>query len=254
MSTAIIQARMGSTRLPGKVMLPLSNKYVLQQVINRVSQATQVNTVVVATSRKHQDNILARFVPRFGAEIYRGSESDVLGRMYRAANDQDSEVVVRITADCPLLDPTVVDSVVEKLKKTRADYASNIQTRTFPRGFDVEAFSFDSFEQIHNEATGPHHREHVTPYYREHPDKFDLASITSESVYEKTQFQNRTDLRLTLDEASDYDLLQRIYTKIPYDGILPSKDATNYVDENNLDSINQDIEQDEVDDAYSDSS
>jgi len=243
---------MGSTRLPGKVMLPLDNHYVLNHVVNRVSQAVQIDTTVVATSRKQQDDIITQFAPRFGAELYRGSESDVLDRMFEAAKEHDADIIVRITADCPLLDPTVVDSVLETLQQTDADYASNIQQRTFPRGLDVEAFTFDSFERVHEEATEPHHREHVTPYYREHPKTFDLETVTSEMVYDDPQFQNRTDLRLTLDEAADYALLRRLYEEIPYEDILPTKRAIEYIDDQNLKDINAHIEQKEVDDASSD--
>jgi spore coat polysaccharide biosynthesis protein SpsF len=254
MASALIQARMGSTRLPGKVMLPLDNHYVLNHVVNRVNQAGHIGTTIVATSHERQDDIITQSAPKFGAELYRGSESDVLNRMFEAAKEHDTEIVVRITADCPLLDPSVVDAVVETLQQTSADYASNIQQRTFPRGLDVEAFTFESFERVHEEATEPHHREHVTPYYREHPGTFDLETVTSEMVYDDPQFQNRTDLRLTLDEAADYELLQCLYTEIPYDGILPTKRAIEYIDERNLKHINTDIEQKEVDDASSDSS
>ena len=249
---AVVQARMGSTRLPGKVMLPLGGRYVLEHVVSRVSRAAEVDNVVVATSDKKQDDIIARFVPDFGAKLYRGSESNVLDRMFCAAEEADADIVVRITADCPLLDPNVVSATVETLHQTGADYASNIEDRTFPRGFDVEAFTFDSFEQVHSEATAPHHREHVTPYYHENPDTFALETVTSEMVYEKPRLRDRTDLRLTLDEAADYELFHRLYTESTFEEILSTNKAIRYLDEHDLSRINSHIEQKKADDASGD--
>ena len=253
MATTIIQSRMGSTRLPGKVLLPLADKFVLEHVVSRVSRATKVDTVVVATSSEQQDDIIAKLAPGFGAEVYRGSESDVLGRMFKAATKHESETVVRITADCPLLDPSVIDASVETLQRTGADYTSNIQHRTFPRGLDVEAFGFESFERVHNEATKPHHREHVTPYYHENTDEFELVDVTSDDVYSDDHLRNRTDLRLTLDEAADYELLRRLYDEIPHKE-TSTKRVIEYIDENDLEQINAHTEQKEVENASSNSS
>jgi spore coat polysaccharide biosynthesis protein SpsF len=244
---------MGSTRLPGKVLLPLAEKNVLEHVISRVERARMIDTVVVATSSEQQDDIIGQISPEFGAEVYRGSEPDVLGRMFQAAKKHGSEIVVRTTADCPLLDPSVIDASVEKLKRTGADYTSNIQHRTFPRGFDVEAFGFDSFVRVHDEAIKQHHREHVTPYYHENPDEFELMNVTSEDVFSDDNLRNRTDLRLTLDEAADYKLLRRIYDGIPHEEIS-TKRVIEYIDENSLEQINAHIEQKEVEDASGNSS
>lgn len=248
-TVVIIQARMGSTRLPGKVMLPLNGEHVLFHDIRRVKAAETVDDVVVATSTERADDIVARYAPESGATVFRGSESDVLERMFHAADQADAEIVVRITGDCPLLSPKVVDRIVERLIKTGADYCTNILERTFPRGLDVEAFTFDSFERVHEEATDPHHREHVTPFYREQNTRFDVASVTSDEVFEESWMQDRTDIRLTLDEADDYELLQTIYGRIEYADILPVRDAIRLVDEENLHELNADIEQKKVTDA-----
>jgi spore coat polysaccharide biosynthesis protein SpsF len=138
--------------------------------------------------------------------------------------------------------------------ETNADYSTNIIDRTFPRGLDVEAFTFESFERVHNEATAPHHREHVTPYYREHDDQFNLVSVTSEEVFDEPSMQNRTDLRLTLDKAADYKLLWEIYDRIEYDEILPVRDAIKLVNKENLHRLNADVEQKHLEDASDDSS
>jgi spore coat polysaccharide biosynthesis protein SpsF len=239
----IIQARMGSTRLPGKVMLSLNGEYNLCQIIRRISKSSQIDNTVVTTSIHKQDRIIERYAHRSGAKVYRGSETDVQTRMYDAARQSDADVVVRITGDCPLISPEVIDEVVHQLINSGADYSANILERTFPRGLDVEAFTAESFDRIHEESTEPHHREHVTPYYREREDLFEHVSITSDEVFDEPWMQDRTDLRLTLDEADDYELLRTVYENVPYDEILDIRDAVRYIDENDLSGLNANIKQ-----------
>jgi spore coat polysaccharide biosynthesis protein SpsF len=246
MATAIIQARMGSTRLPGKVMLPLEARHVLHHVVERVAQASLIDDVVVATSSKRRDDILARFVPDFGAKLHRGSEANVLERLFDTAVEYDADTIVRITADCPLVEPSVIDSVIGSVEQNSVDYASNVRERTFPRGLDIEAFTFDSFREVRKNSTDTRHKEHVTPYYRENPHAFELVDVTSEEVFDDPRFKNRDDLRLTLDEANDYDVLRKIYQNVPYDDILPIRGAIQYVDENDLMDLNESIEQKEL--------
>ena len=253
-TTAIIQARTGSTRLPGKVMYPLDGVHILAHVVRRVSRAEIINDTVVATSTEPPDNVIERYASMAGADVIRGSESDVLSRFHRAAKRYSPKILVRITSDCPLISPETIDEIVRRLMETNADYSTNIIDRTFPRGLDVEAFTFESFERVHNEATAPHHREHVTPYYREHDDQFDLVSVTSEEVFDEPSMQNRTDLRLTLDKAADYKLLWEIYDRIEYDEILPVRDAIKLVNKENLHRLNADVEQKHLEDASDDSS
>jgi spore coat polysaccharide biosynthesis protein SpsF len=240
---AIIQARMGSTRLPGKVMLPLADEHVITHDVRRVQSAEHVTKTAVATSKRTADDIVTRYASRAGADVFRGSESDVLGRIYDTSRSANADVVVRITGDCPLIDPEMIDTSVREVTEGGAQYAANIFERTFPRGLDVEAFTFESFEQVHEEATEPHHREHVTPYYREQKDMFSSKNVTSENVFDDPQFQNREDLRLTLDEADDYEVLRTIYENIPFDDILPIREAIRYVDDNNLMELNANVEQ-----------
>jgi spore coat polysaccharide biosynthesis protein SpsF len=240
---AIIQARVGSTRLPGKVMYPLNGRHVLEHVVARTESATLIDEVIVATSTEQQDDVIADRISHFVTDVFRGSESDVLGRMYDAARAADADVIVRITGDCPLIDPETIDAVVQPIQDGATQYAANIFERTFPRGLDVEAFTFKSFERVSNEATEPHHREHVTPYYREELGRFKTASITSDAVFDDSQFQDRDDLRLTLDEAADYEVLHRIYDRVPFDDILPTRNAIHYTDENELMELNASVEQ-----------
>jgi spore coat polysaccharide biosynthesis protein SpsF len=211
-----------------------------------VGRADTIDEVVVATSTKTADDIVARYADRAGATVFRGSEDDVLGRMFSAATEVDAETVVRITGDCPLIDPNVIDTVVNRLATEGVDYCSNTSERTFPRGLDVGAFTYQSFKYVSEEATEPHHREHVTPYYRENDDQFNFASVTSEDVFDQPWMQDRADLRLTLDEVDDYELLREIYEQVEYGEILPIKDAVSVIDSQNLQKMNADVEQKKI--------
>lgn len=243
MHVGIVQARMGSSRLPGKMMMPLDGIPTITHVVRRVQQASALDTVIVATSDQTQDDILALYAEQAGAAVYRGDEDDVLGRMFEAASQHDPEIVVRLTGDCPLLPPDCIDTAVSTLTESSADYASTVLERTFPRGFGAEAFTFSSFEHVEASAQKPHEREHVTPYYREGTGDFDTVEITSADVFDHEEYRDRTDLRLTLDEALDYELLNRVFERVEYDEFLPSRVAIDYIDNNGLGDLNADIEQ-----------
>lgn len=202
----IIQARMGSTRLPGKVLMDLSGKPVLTRVIERLRQSRMLTTIVVATTEGQKDDNLVSFMKEAHPEcgVFRGSEQDVLDRYYKAAHETGATIVVRVTSDCPLIDPEVVDEVVTKLIEAKVDYAANILgSRTYPRGFDVEVIRFSALERLWHEACDPEDREHVTLYLRKHPELFSTANVTVDHDYSQ--------LRLTLDEPRDYDLLRKVY-------------------------------------------
>lgn len=245
-TTAVIQARTGSTRLPGKVMYPLDGKHNLQHVIDRTTAATGIDTVIVATSTNPQDDTIAHYAERFGAEVIRGSETNVLSRFEQALDEYEPDILVRVTADCPLLSPTFIDASIKRIQETDAEYVSAGLDRTFPRGTTCETFTADSFKQVIEHSTEPHHREHVTPYYRENPEAFELSNITSDELFEQDWLQDRTDLRLTLDEPADYQLLETVYRNVEYEGILDVRDAIRYIDENGLAEINQHVEQKSV--------
>lgn len=245
-TVAIIQARTGSTRLPGKVMYPLDGQPALEHVVTRTSYAETVTDVVVATSAEPQDDVISQNAPKFGAEVIRGSESNVISRFERAVAEYDTDIVLRITGDCPLIDPTTIDKIVAPVLEGDADYASNTFQRTFPRGLDVEAFTAESFKTVISAATTEAEREHVTPYYRENPEEFDIVNVTSDRVFDEEKYIDRTDLRLTLDEADDYCLLKRIYDTIEYDEILPIRDAIDLVDEKGLAEINESVRQKKI--------
>jgi spore coat polysaccharide biosynthesis protein SpsF len=239
---------MGSTRLPGKMMLPLACDHLISHVVQRAAKSVRINDVVVATSMERADDVLARQAERTGASVFRGSEYDVLGRMFQAAKLHDVDTIVRISGDCPLISPPVIDAVIERLVDRDADYATNIIGRTFPRGLDVEAFTFESFECVEAETTEDHDREHVTPYYQSRDDLFTHASVASEQVFDEPWMQERNDIRLTLDEADDYELLRKIYENLDYDETPDIRDVVRFIDEGDLQDVNSAIYQKVPDD------
>jgi spore coat polysaccharide biosynthesis protein SpsF (cytidylyltransferase family) len=161
---AIIQARMGSVRFPGKMLKQLGDKPLIWHVIHRVQQATLVDKVVLATSVNENNKPLVREVQSYGVDSYVGDENDVLDRFYQCAKKFKATTIVRITGDCPFSDPEVIDAVISLFQKKRLDYASNVLPPTYPDGLDVEVFSFDALEKAWKEATLQSEREHVTPY------------------------------------------------------------------------------------------
>jgi spore coat polysaccharide biosynthesis protein SpsF len=203
---AIVQARLGSSRLPEKVLLDLAGKTVLERCVERLKQARTVTDVCVATTSLERDTAIERLSSSRGWAVYRGSEDDVLDRYYRAARSMAADVVVRITSDCPLIDAEVVDQVVELYLEQRPDYASNgLPRRTFPRGLDTEVFGMNVLDRIWQEDTNPAWREHVTPYIYRNPDAFVIAGMVNPVDYSHH--------RWTLDTPEDYELLRRIYER-----------------------------------------
>lgn len=202
---AIIQARMGSTRLPGKVMTDLGGEPVLARVVARARKARLLDEVVVATTGLEADNVIVDFCAARGWPCFRGSEEDVLDRYFRAATAFGADIVVRITSDCPLIEPEVIDLVVQRfLDGGSVDYASNtLPPRTFPRGLDVEVMAFAALATAWREDDNPAWREHVTPYIYRHPEKFRLLSVTNEEDY--------SHMRWTVDTAEDLAFVRKIY-------------------------------------------
>ena len=175
---AIIQARMGSTRLPGKVLLELAGRTMLGRVVRRVRLAGLVDEVVVATTNAPADDPIVDECRRLPVACFRGSEHDVVERYHRAAAAYRADVVVRITADCPLIDPEVTDHVIRAFLQHRPDYASNTLHRTYPRGLDTEVFTAAALARACHEASEPYQRTHVTPYIYQHPEYFRLLAVT----------------------------------------------------------------------------
>jgi len=206
MICAIIQARAGSTRLPGKMLMALGDKPVIWHTITRVKQAKLIDKVVLATTTSPKDKVLMEKSKEFGISGFAGDEADVLDRFYQAAKKYKADVVVRITGDCPFIDPDVIDEVIKLFKSSKVDYASNIRPPTYPDGLDVEVFSFAALKKAWKEATMSSEREHVTPYIWKNKNLFSHANLKNQ--------QDISELRLTIDEKEDLILLKRLLDKI----------------------------------------
>jgi spore coat polysaccharide biosynthesis protein SpsF len=202
---AIIQARMGSTRLPGKVLLDLGGATVLARAVRRLKRSEQISNIVVATTSAPADAAIVSECERLQVRCFRGSENDVLDRYYQVASLYPDGAVVRITSDCPLIDPQLVDETIRVFRDERADYASNDFPRTYPRGLDSEVFTSAALERAWREAHEPYEREHVTPYLYEHPEIFRLASLSGDV--------DHSQYRWTLDTPEDLELLRAIYSR-----------------------------------------
>jgi spore coat polysaccharide biosynthesis protein SpsF len=248
-TVAIIQARMGSTRLPGKVMLPLGDQYVLEHVVDRVKGAEKIDKVIVATSEGLQDDVIHHLCEEKKFNLYRGSESNVQKRFSETLENEKADIIVRVTADCPLISSEFLDYAISCIEKEGADYVAAAVERTFPRGLTAEVFTSESFEQVCEHSNDPRHREHVTPYYRENPEKFEIHNIYSKDVFSEEFMINRTDVRLTLDRAEDYKVLREIYENVDFEDSIDIREAVKYVDENDLSKINGEVETEEVDET-----
>lgn len=199
---AIVQARMGSTRLPGKVMRPLCGQPMIGVVLRRLSRSSRVNRIVVATSAAPGNAPLAAYVRELGFTVFEGSEHDVLDRYHQASAHAHADVVVRITADCPLIDPTVVDEVIAHFFEAGADYASNVAPPTYPDGLDTEVFTSAALAVAHARADLPAQREHVTPYLRESPE-FRVANHALPDDYSAH--------RWTVDTSEDLAVVENVF-------------------------------------------
>lgn len=202
-TVAVIQARMGSTRLPGKVLMDVVGTTMLERVVRKTLRSTRIEEVVVATSTNANDEVIEKECDRIGVGCYRGSEDDVLDRYYKAASSFDASVVVRITSDCPLIDPAIVDKAVDELVAGDADYSSNTVKRTYPRGLDTEAMRIEALESACKEASKNYQREHVTPYIYQNPDKFRLHFVTNDT--------DHSALRWTVDTPEDLEFVRAVY-------------------------------------------
>ncbi|MDH7472937.1 MAG: glycosyltransferase family protein [Anaerolineae bacterium] len=203
---AIIQARTGSTRLPAKVLLDISGASMLERVVTRTQRAKRLDGVVVATTVQPADDAIMEICADHGWSCFRGSEEDVLDRYYRAAIEFQADVIVRITSDCPLIDPEIVSRIIEEFldHQPEAEYVSNTwPKRTFPRGLDIEVIRFDVLERAWREDDNLAWREHVTPYIYRNPERFRIHSVTNDVDY--------SFMRWTVDTLEDLMLVRRIY-------------------------------------------
>lgn len=205
----IVQARMTSTRLPGKVLMDIAGQPMLAQQLRRLKQCALVDDIVVATTTHVTDDPVAELAHQEQVGCFRGSDQDVLARYVGAAREAKADVVIRVTADCPLIDPQVTDRVITELTghAMECDYASNVLRRTYPRGLDVEAFFWDTLLRIDRLARSDVAREHVTIVPRsEHPELFLCRTVEDN--------QNNADLRWTVDTATDLEYVRQLYAAL----------------------------------------
>lgn len=210
----IIQARMSSTRLPGKVMKIIDNKPLLFHVIDQLKHCKQLENIVVATTYLKEDKVIEDYVKNLNVKCFRGPPTDVLDRFLQCAKFCSIKTIIRITADNPLIDPTVVDQAIEKFNTGNFDYLSTSQSKTFPNGTEVEIFSFQALENASLNAKKLSEREHVTPYFYNNPDKFLLGQLTCS--------ENLSHLRWTVDKENDLELVKKLISKIKKRPILIS--------------------------------
>jgi spore coat polysaccharide biosynthesis protein SpsF len=233
----IVQARMGSTRLPGKIMLDIvPGITMLEMVIRRLKYCKKVDRIIVATTTLPQDNVVEELCCDIGVEVFRGAEKDVLTRYYHCSEQYDLDTIVRVTSDCPAIDPQILDNMIDFYSDNQNnlynlfnyDYVSNIMERTYPRGFDAEIFSKDVLRSTFMEAKKELEREHVTPYIYSHPDKYRLGCY-----YNKRSNNDNHQYRLTVDTPEDLILAKKVFKDLWYnDNLFTVDDVVKLFQEN----------------------
>lgn len=233
----IVQARMGSSRLPGKVMRKIDKQNtVLDYVIKQLKSANKIKKILVATTDLAEDDVIYDYSTSRNIECYRGSSEDVLDRYYQCAKKFSVDTIIRITADNPLIDPNVVDLVVDEYEKHSCDFATNTIRRTFPYGTEVEVFSLDVLEIAWNKAKKPSEREHVTPFIRDPRNGFKLFSIE--------QQDNFSHIRYTVDKIEDLNVVKEIVKNVASRPILTQDIINLYKNKPEIFEMNRNVEHD----------
>ncbi len=204
MILAIVQARVSSSRLPGKVLKPIMGKPMIIHELERLQRSKRIDKIVLATSREESDDALADVVAKSGVDVYRGSLDDVLDRYYQCAKEYSPEHVVRITGDCPVIDWRVVDTVIDKHLAEGTDYTN--ETNRFPDGLDTEVFLFSALEIAWKQANLMSEREHVTLYIKNHPESFKIGKLDSEL--------DLGQMRWTVDEPRDFEFIRQVFEEL----------------------------------------
>ncbi|MCH7576053.1 MAG: glycosyltransferase family protein [Candidatus Marinimicrobia bacterium] len=221
----IIQARMSSTRLPGKVLMPILERPMLQHLLERVGRAKTLSKVIIATSTDESDDPVAALCSDLSVHCFRGDLHDVLDRYFQAARAASADHVVRITGDCPLIDPEIIDQVVRVHLEGNFDYTSNVQLLTYPDGLDTEVMTFATLERSAREAQLPSEREHVTHYIVNHPEAFNIG--------EAHYHEDHSALRWTVDEPEDFELISKIFQNLyPQNPKFDWQDVLKYLETN----------------------
>jgi len=210
---AIIQARMGSTRLPGKALKKILDKTLIEWIRYRLSFCKEVDRIVLSTSESKDNDPLAKHAEEIGLDCFRGSETDLVKRILETARKFKADAIIRVTGDCPLVDPALVDKLVKIYRdRKNLDYITNILPPTFPDGIDIEIISTKTLERLDREVKDPLYREWITTTIMENPDKFNVLNISNE--------ENLFHLRLTVDYPEDFELVEEIFKKLYKEGSI----------------------------------
>ncbi len=225
-ANAIIQARCGSTRFPGKVFATIDGKPLLWHVVNRLTYAKKIDKIVVATTDAANDDQIEAWCKENDVDCFRGSTNDVLHRYYSASLTFPSDVIVRITADDPFKEPAVIDRVITKLEEEQLDYVTNNYPPSFPEGLDCEAFTFETLEKMEKTSQDAFEREHVTQFIFRHPDEFKIGNVSFG--------RDLSAYRWTIDTVADYEMVTAIYKKRnpAHQGILLMDEILDILDRN----------------------
>jgi len=213
MITCIVQARMGSSRLPGKTMKMITkDKRIIDFVVSQLQSSKLIEKIIIAIPDLNEDNLTYQHLVSKNISVFRGSTKNVLDRYYQCAKIESSSIIVRITADCPLIDPVIVDNVIQKFIENKFDYVANTHPRTFPYGTETEVFSFNALEKAWMETDDDFDREHVTPYFYNNLDKFTIGNFKQEN--------NQSGYRWTVDYEEDLEFVRFIASNISKNPIL----------------------------------
>jgi len=236
-----IEARMTSSRLPGKVLMEAKGVPFLEILVRRLKKAPQIDRIVIATTVNKQDEPIIELAKSLNVGYFRGCEEDVLSRVLSAARKYSADIIVEITGDCPLIDPGIVSSVIDMYLKNKCDYASNVEPATFPNGMDTQVFSVDTLALADAEGKTSEDREHVSWFIRRHPERFKMINLFAPAG------QHWPELGLTLDEHSDYILLKDIFEHFYPDMYFSCARILEYLRQNPaLLSINKDVKRKEL--------
>lgn len=237
----LVQARVGSTRLPGKILKEICGKTILHHEIDRLKKCKEIDEIVIATTDKEDDDKIVNEAKKLSVKYFRGSENDVLSRFYYAAKENNADIIVRVTSDCPCIDFEILDKMLiyfkDKYKEKQVDYLSNTIKRTYPRGYDIEIFTFSALEKSYINAEKEYEREHVTPYIYDKTNNFLKLSFENKEDY--------SNYRVTLDTIEDFivikNIFENLYYKNPY---FKLNDVVQYLNNNlHIVDINKHIEQ-----------
>ncbi|MFT7900755.1 MULTISPECIES: cytidylyltransferase domain-containing protein [Flavobacteriaceae] len=235
---AITQARTGSTRLPNKIMKKIKDKTLLNIHINRIKKAKVIDSIIIATTNKIDDDVIENTAKELNVNCYRGDENDVLDRFYQAVKKEKPDYIIRLTSDCPLIDGSLIDILVKKTIESNVDYCSNTLIESFPDGQDIEVFTFKSLEKAWKEATLLSEREHVTPYIKKNStfnniNTFKSINISSDNL----EYEN---VRMTVDELNDFKVISKLIEKLGEEDNWENY-AELYLKDSEINKINKNI-------------